>query len=141
MAGQLLHTDSADAASGLDGLDNNQVRLVVVKAYVRLAAAWKLTNSIAGEMISVSPRTWTRMKDGTWNGSLDQDRLMRISALIGLYKALHLYFGDTLADRWVTLPNAGPMFSGRKPIDVMMEGGLPMMMETRNYVDALRGGM
>ncbi|MCY4035805.1 MAG: hypothetical protein OXF29_09130, partial [Hyphomicrobiales bacterium] len=82
-----------------------------------------------------------RMKDGTWSGSLNQDQSMRLSAIIGLYKALHLYFSDNIADSWVTLPNKGPLFSGRKPVDVMIEGGLPIMMDTRNYVDALRGGV
>ena len=141
MTQQLHYTDLANNTFGLGDYDNDQVKLVAVKAYVRLATYWKLTNSIAGKVISVSPRTWARMKNGAWNGSLSQDQLMRLSAVIGLYKALHLYFGDNLADRWVNQPNEGPMFSGRKPIDVMIEGGLPTMMQTRNYVDALRGGM
>ena len=139
---QLSHTDLADNASGLTGSDKKRVEeLVATKAYVRLVGAWKLSNPIAGKLISVSSRTWARMKNGTWNGSLNQDQSMRLSAIIGLYKALHLYFGDNIADSWVTLPNKGPLFSGRKPVDVMIEGGLPMMMDTRNYVDALRGGM
>ena len=139
---QLPHADSADNASSLTDSDKKRVEgLVAIKAYVRLVRAWKLTNPIAGKLISVSPRTWTRMKDGTWSGSLNQDQSMRLSAIIGLYKALHLYFSGNIADSWVTLPNKGPLFSGRKPVDVMIEGGLPIMMDTRNYVDALRGGV
>ena len=141
MTQQPFHTDTTNATSIPDDFNNNQVRSVVVKAYVRLAAAWKLTNPTAAKMISVSPRTWARMKNGTWDGPLNQDQLMRLSAIIGLYKGLHLYFGDNIADRWVTLHNDGPMFSGRRPIDVMIDGGLLMITETRNYVDALRGGM
>lgn len=141
MTQQSLRDDSANVHFKPDSRDDSQVNLVAVKAYVRLAAAWKLTNPIAGQMISVSPRTWARMKNGTWDGALNQDQLMRLSAIIGLYKGLHLYFGDNIADRWVTLHNSGPMFSGRRPIDAMIDGGLPMIMETRNYVDALRGGM
>lgn len=139
---QLLYTDLADGTSSLSDRDRKRVEEVVaIKACVRLFEAWKLDNPIAESMISVDARTWTQMKDGTWNGLLNQDQLMRLSAIIGLYKALHLYFGDNIADSWVTLPNEGPLFSGRKPVEVMVDGGLPMIMKTRNYVDALRGGV
>ena len=46
-----------------------------------------------------------------------------------------------MADRWVGLRNRGPMFAGRAPLEAMVEGGLPVIMETRDYVDALRGGL
>ncbi|MGF1627397.1 MAG: antitoxin Xre/MbcA/ParS toxin-binding domain-containing protein, partial [Alphaproteobacteria bacterium] len=93
------------------------------------------------ELIAVSPRTWSRMKTQSWTGQLSKDQLMRVSAITGLYKALHLYFGDALADRWVTLDNAGPIFGGRSPAERMIEGGLPAIIEARDYVDALRGGV
>ena len=38
------------------------------------------------------------------------------------------------------LPNGGPEFEGRRPIDAMIEGGLPRILRVRTYVDALRGG-
>ena len=66
---------------------------------------------------------------------------MRASALIGLYKGLHLYFGDELADRWVKLPNSGPLFEGLAPVDFMQQGGLPAIMNVREYIDAVRGGL
>ena len=63
------------------------------------------------------------------------------SALIGLDKALHLNFGDALADRWPRLPNRGPLFGGLSPVEHMRDGGLPAILATRDYVDALRGGL
>ncbi|MCP4315553.1 MAG: DUF2384 domain-containing protein [Hyphomicrobiales bacterium] len=113
---------------------------MAAKAYTRIVAAWKLNNRTAADLIAVSPRTWARMKTGQWTGRLNRDQLLRVSAITGLYKALHLFFGEKLADRWVGLRNKGPMFSGREPVETMIEGGLPAIMETRNYVDALRGG-
>jgi hypothetical protein len=41
---------------------------------------------------------------------LDADRLTRASYLIGIYKALHILHSATLADEWVRLPNANPVF-------------------------------
>jgi hypothetical protein len=81
------------------------------------------------------------MKTGGWSGRLSRDQLLRASGVVGLYKALHLYFSDILADEWVRLPNAGPAFASRRPLDAMIDGGLPAILSTRDYVDALRGGV
>ena len=48
---------------------------------------------------------------------------------------------DPLADDWVRLPNQGPLFAGRRPLDLMRAGGIPAMLEVRRHVDALRGGL
>jgi uncharacterized protein (DUF2384 family) len=118
-----------------------EVDAVAVKALIRLAAAWRIRNVEAAELAGVSARTFERMKAGTWSGRLSKDQLQRISALVGLYKGLHLYFSDDLADEWPTLGNTGPMFGGGRPVDAMIEGGVPAMIEVRDYVDALRGGV
>ena len=130
----------ADPQDRLNRHDSSRVASVAAKAYARVVAAWKLKNGEAAELIAVSPRTWSRMKSLEWSGSLSKDQLARVSAIIGLYKALHLYFSDELADRWIALDNAGPTFAGKTPTEKMLDGGLPAIMETRDYVDALRGG-
>jgi len=112
-----------------------------IKAYVRISDLWHLKNNAAAEILDVEPRTWTRMKGGRWTGKLTQDQTLRLSAIIGLYKGLHLYFSDKLADQWFLLPNSGPPFMGRAPINYVGKGGLPALISTRNYVDALRGGL
>lgn len=114
---------------------------VATKATVRIAGAWGLTTAQAAELLDVAPRTFSRMKSGEHAGMLSKDQLMRASALVGLYKGLHLYFSDELADRWPSMPNKGALFAGKSPLDHMQAGGLPALMETRDYVDAIRGGM
>jgi hypothetical protein len=64
-----------------------------------------------------------------------------VSALVGIFKGLHLLFADGMADRWPTLPNKGPLFGGHSPVKVMIEGGIPAMLDVRRHVDALRGGL
>ncbi len=66
---------------------------------------------------------------------------MRVSALIGVFKGLHLLFGDEMADRWPRLRNSGPLFGNLTPIEAMVQGGIPRMLDVRRYVDALRGGL
>ncbi|TFI59208.1 DUF2384 domain-containing protein [Sphingomonas parva] len=121
--------------------DDARADAVAVKALARAFSAWRLGGSGAAELAGVSLRTWHRMKNGTWAGTLSRDQRLRASALIGLYKGLHLYFGDALADKWPKMANNGPLFGGRSPVEVMAEGGLPAILEARRYVDAARGGM
>ncbi|PPD09629.1 MAG: DUF2384 domain-containing protein, partial [Methylocystis sp.] len=54
---------------------------------------------------------------------------------------LRLLFSEPLSDEWVRLPNKGPLYGGRRPLDAMIEGGIPKMLEVRRYIDALRGGL
>jgi hypothetical protein len=72
--------------------------------------------------------------------TLDEDRLTRISLLIGIYKALNILFGQKLADAWITLPNANPMFGGESPLEYIKKGGIPALLRVRQLLDARRGG-
>jgi hypothetical protein len=81
------------------------------------------------------------MRSGSWRQTLSQDQLTRISALVGIFKGLHLLFADDMAERWPRLANSGPLFNNLTPIAAMTRGGIPHMLEVRRYVDALRGGL
>lgn len=121
--------------------DRRRLTATAVKAVVRLAEHWGANNSQAAGLLGVSESTWDRIKAGEWRGTLSQDQLTRASALIGIFKGLHILFADSMADRWPSLANRGPIFDRKSPIDAMIEGGIPRMLETRQYVDALRGGI
>jgi uncharacterized protein (DUF2384 family) len=124
-----------------DENDRRRLTPAAVKAVLRLVKAWDGGNAEAAALLGVSESTWDRMKAGRWDGVLSQDQLTRASALIGIFKGLHLLFADGMADRWPRLPNRGPVFDRMSPIQAMMEGGIPRMLETRQYIDALRGGL
>ncbi len=113
-----------------------------IDAIARLAEFWGLTTAETCALLGdVSERSWYRMKGASWSGVLSQDTLTRISALIGIFKGLRLLFSLPLADEWVRLPNTGTLYGGQRPIDVMIEGGIPRMIAARRHVDALRGGL
>ena len=78
---------------------------------------------------------------GKFNGKLDQDKVTRASLIIGLFKGLRLLFNGPLTYGWPKSPNAGPGFNGRSPVEVMIDGGIPAMMQVRQHIDALRGGV
>ena len=72
---------------------------------------------------------------------LDTDMLTRISYVIGIFKALNILYGETLADEWVRLPNTNPIFSRRTPLAYMMAGGVSALQTVRRLLDARRGGV
>jgi len=137
--------DSGQAAE-IPNLSESDTRArltpAAVDGIVRLAEIWRLTSAeVCALLGDVSERTWFRMKKGDWSGALSHDTLTRVSALIGIFKGLRLLFSEPLSDEWVRLPNKGPLYGGRRPLDVMIEGGIPKMLVVRQHIDALRGGL
>jgi hypothetical protein len=120
--------------------DRARLSTIALKAYLMLTKRWSLSNQEAAALLGVSGSTWDRIKRGQ-RPTLSQDQLTRMSALVGVYKGLHLLFADSMADRWTRLRNKGPLFENRTPIEAMIEGGIPRMLEVRRYIDAVRGGI
>jgi hypothetical protein len=114
---------------------------VAIRAMKGIASNWHLRGHETAALLGVSPSTWDRMAAGRWEQSLSQDQLTRVSAIVGVFKGLHLLFADDMADRWPRLRNKGPLFDNRTPIETMIEGGIPAMLDVRRHVDALRGGL
>jgi len=108
---------------------------------VNIAQKWELNEVQArGLLGGVASSTFHSWKTKPKGKQLDQDTLTRISLVIGIYKALNIYFGKPWADRWITLENRGPLFAGHAPIDYMLRNGQPGMAEVRRLLDAWRGG-
>lgn len=125
-----------------DSATRERLTPAAVSGAAHLAEIWRLTSAeVCALLGDVSERTWFRMKKGEWVGTLSQDTLTRISALIGIFKGLRLLFSEPLSDEWVRLPNKGLLYGGRRPLDAMIEGGIPKMLEVRRHIDALRGGL
>jgi len=114
---------------------------VAIKAMKEVAAHWLLKGHESAALLGVSASTWDRIAAGKWDQSLSQDQLTRVSAVVGVFKGLHLLFANEMADRWARLRNRGPLFENRTPIEAMIEGGIPTMLDVRRHVDALRGGL
>ena len=118
----------------------DEVKGVALKAYGNVMAEWHIPIHEAAALADMSESTWKRARKPGYTGDLTHDQLVRLSAVVGIYKALKLYFSDPIARRWITLPNEGPLFGGERPIDTMVREGLPQFLQVRTYLDALRGG-
>ncbi len=129
----------------LQGFANEADRQLLTPAAIEsirnIALAWRMTRNEAASLLGVSTSIWSRIRGGSRRQTFTQDQFTRISALVGIFKALHLLFADDIADRWPRLANSGPLFQNLTPIGAMRSGGIPLMLEVRRYVDALRCGL
>lgn len=121
--------------------DRARLSPAAIRAMKRIADHWHLKGQEAAALLGLSASTWDRITAGKWDQSLSQDQLTRVSAIVGVFKALHLLFADDMADRWARLRNKGALFENRTPIEAMIEGGIPIMLDVRRHVDALRAGL
>ncbi len=112
-----------------------------LKGFFNLIEKWGIRDEDARELLGgLSSSTfydWKKNPDRV----LEVDRITRISYLIGIYKALHIIYGDKLADKWVTLPNKNVIFAGRTPLEFILAGGMIAMQTVRMLLDARRGGL
>lgn len=129
------------AADLTDAAERERLSPAAIRAFLRICQKWGLSEAqqraLLGGIASSTFHAWRAGPDGH---KLSQDTLIRISLVIGIYKALHIYFSNAWADRWVRLGNRGPLFAGRAPIDFMVRYGQPGMLEVRRMLDAWRGG-
>ena len=111
-----------------------------LRTFLTIMTRWKVKDEDARALLGgVSNGPYYEMKRDP-DRRLDTDRLMRVSYIIGIYKALHILHGDTLADQWVYLSNRNPIFAGETPMAYMIRGGLPAMQTVRRLLDARRPG-
>jgi hypothetical protein len=112
-----------------------------VKAFFNIASKWEIKDEDARELLGGLPSSSFYALKKNPNKILDVDRITRISYLIGIYKALHILYGDTLADKWLKLPNQNRLFNGASPLELMILGGILAMQSVRALLDARRGGI
>lgn len=111
-----------------------------IKAFLRIVDCWKLRDEDARQLLGgVSNGAFYQWKGGRIR-RLDQDKLTRISMLVGIFKALNILYSQRLADLWIGLPNSNSVFSGATPLAYMMQGGIPNLLRVRQLLDARRGG-
>lgn len=111
-----------------------------LKAFFNLTARWRVRDEDARALLGgISNGPFYEIKRHP-DRVLETDRLMRISYLVGIFKALRILHAAPLADEWVHLPNANPVFAGETPLTYMIRGGLPAMQTVRRLLDARRAG-
>ena len=113
-----------------------------IRAFFNIMARWKVRDEDARVLLGgISNGPFYEMKKAPAGRVLDPDRLLRISHLVGIFKALNIIYSRKLADAWVQLPNSNRIFAGRTPLAFMMSAGMPAIQIVHRLLDARRGGM
>ena len=110
-----------------------------LRAFFNIGEAWTLSVTEQRGLLGwPPPSTFHKYKSGDV-GTLSFDQLTRLSLVLGIYKALHILYPDpALADRWVKLPNAHPLFGGA-PALALMTSGIDGLYAVRRLLDGRRG--
>ncbi|MGI8785205.1 MAG: antitoxin Xre/MbcA/ParS toxin-binding domain-containing protein [Acidobacteriota bacterium] len=132
---------SADTAADLSSRQvQEHLSQAAIRTFFKLAQAWRLRDQSARQLLGgVSNGFFYQLKRGQ-KKTLDQDKLTRISLLVGIFRALNILYSRKLADAWVNLPNSNPMLEGEAPLSYMIKGGVPALMRVRQLLDARHGG-
>jgi uncharacterized protein (DUF2384 family) len=110
------------------------------RGFLRIVEHWQVRDEDARALLGgMSHGSYYQLKQKPGK-TFDQDRLLRISYLIGIFKALNILYSEKLADRWMQLPNRNSVFAGKTPLEFIAAGGLPAMEVLRRLLDARRGG-
>ena len=144
--GSLAYPDTHYAPPVLPDLsrldDRRRLSPAAMKALFKIVDRWNVSDEDARQLLGgISNGSYYQLKANPGSTkTLDQDRLERISYLIGIFKALNILYSQRLADQWMQLPNTNPIFAGLTPLDYILRGGTPAMDTLRRLLDARRGG-
>jgi uncharacterized protein (DUF2384 family) len=129
-----------DAVPDLSCLETRErLSQSAIDGFFAILEKWQVPVEKAGELLGGVPRS-SVYKLKTAAGTLRQDELTRISYIVGIYQALHIFLPEELADRWMTQPNDNFLFRGQTPLDYVVRAGIPGMQQVRSLVDAVRDG-
>jgi len=111
-----------------------------VRAFFNIMESWRISDTNARVLLGgISNGAFYTLKKGQ-GAVLDEDRIRRISYLVGIFKALNILYDQELADKWISLPNSNRIFAGKPALDYLLRGGLPAFQTVRRLLDARRGG-
>lgn len=116
-----------------------------MRTFLSIADRWKLDEAQRLRALGLPGRStfygWRSKAQSHRPLSLGLDALLRISAVLGIHKALRIVFpSERDGIDWLLAPNAGPLFGGQRPIDLIASGSQDGPILVRRYLDAWRGG-
>jgi len=148
---QIAHFPSAPAHRGgmqfhtISKEDRSRTSAPGLRAFREIADRFNLSEaeriSLLGEPGRSTYHQWIKKARDKQPLTLPLDTLLRISAVLGIYKSLAILLEDeSQALVWLKGPHQGTLFAGASPMAYMLEGGHDGLMSVRRYLDAWRGG-
>ncbi len=136
----LTKNEPAPAIDLSDPAERQRLSEGALRAFFNIIDHWKIKEEDARNLLGgIGSGTYYEYKKDP-DRVLDQDKLIRVSYLTGIFKALNSIHSKELADKWVRLLNRNRIFGGQAPIDYMIKGGTPAMQTVRKLLDARMAG-
>lgn len=117
-----------------------------LRAFAAIADQWGLGETERMRMLGLPGRStyfgWLAKARSGMALTLPLDTLLRISAVLGIHKAMRILFtDDRTALDWLRSPNDGPLFGGQPPLALAANGTQDGLLLLRRHLDAWRGGL
>lgn len=137
--------DPVDLAD-VDASTRSRVSGPGLRTFKAIADRWGLSEAERRSILGDPPRStyhgWIRKAERREPLTLPLDTLLRISAILGIHKALGILFvREHEALAWLRSPHAGPLFGGQSPMALILSGSQDGILQVRRYLDAWRGGL
>ena len=133
------------AALPFDPKDRARVSAPGLRSFRAIADRWNLSEAqriaALGDPARSTYHAWMKKARDGEALTLPLDTLLRISAILGIHKALTILFSDPAQGvGWLTRPHQGTVFQGAAPMEFILNGAQDGMMTVRRALDAWRGG-
>ncbi len=135
-------------ASRFSAANRKRLSAPGLRAFLGIAELWGLTEQQRLLILGMPSRSsyygWVKTAQGQGQGqiTLPADTLTRISAVLGIHKALMILFATPSEGvAWLRMPHAAPLFGGQPPLALAACGSQDGLMAVRRFLDAARGGL
>lgn len=117
-----------------------------LRTFLNIAEEWRLSEAERLRVLGLPSRStfhgWVAKARKGAAITLSVDELIRLSLVLGIYKALKIVFARPEdAERWLRAPNSGPAFGGHAPLQLITSGTQDALTMVRWHLDAWRGGV
>ncbi len=117
-----------------------------LRTFNTIADLWDLTEGERLLVLGMPSRStyygWLKAAREHTDVTLSVDTLTRISAILGIHKALKILFAtEREGIEWLRGPHGASVFGGRPPLDLVTCGTQDGLMAVRRFLDAARGGI
>jgi hypothetical protein len=111
----------------------------VLRTFLNIARVWNLDEEghrqLLGKPQEGEFKLWREAAENHQALTLSMDVLLRISAVLGIYKSLRIIHQSEEEGReWLGRANRGAPFDGRSPMELMLSGFEPGLMDVRAYL-------
>jgi hypothetical protein len=115
---------------------------VALVAFFKIADKWALTTQEQMKLLGMtSESTFYNYKQAPEGARIDQDKLERLSYVLGIYKDLRTLLPDEKSvDTWIKKPNMSEPFGGRSALEYLTKQGRILdLYRVRQYLAGQRG--